>query len=58
MTFVLKRYYMKELERESYEKQVLEIMPELGEGVFKLDDFEIRNLVEQIIKNQQHVLCN
>jgi hypothetical protein len=50
---MLKRYYMKEFERENYEKQVLEVMPELDEAVFELDDFEIRDLVENINKNQQ-----
>ncbi|SMQ86725.1 hypothetical protein SAMN05444673_6737 [Bacillus sp. OV166] len=53
MTLMLKRYYMKEFERENYEKQVLEVMPELDEGVFELDDFEIRDLVENMNKNQQ-----
>lgn len=44
---------MKELEREKYEKQLLEAMPELDEFVFELDDIEISDLVEKIGKTQQ-----
>jgi hypothetical protein len=44
---------MKELEREKYEKQLLEVMQELDEFVFELDDYEIRDLVEKIGKTQQ-----
>jgi hypothetical protein len=44
---------MKELEREKYEKQLLEVIPELDEFVFELDDYDVKDLVEKIGKSQQ-----
>ncbi len=48
MALVFKRYFLKEIERIKYEDLVLELKPELNEIVFKLDDYELRHLVENM----------
>jgi uncharacterized membrane protein SirB2 len=48
MTLVFKRYFMKEVEREKYEKQLLEVFPKLEDSLFELDDYEIRDMVDKI----------
>lgn len=48
----LKRYFLSDKDREVYEKNVVNEMPELGERVFYLDDEELENLLKQIIKNE------
>lgn len=51
MALVLKRFFMKELEREKFEKQILEEFPEWDELLlFQLDDFEIKELVDKITR--------
>lgn len=51
MALVLKRFFMKELEREKFEKQILEEFPEWNELLlFQLDDFEIKELVDKITR--------
>ena len=57
MALVLKHYYMKEIEREKYEKRVLDLKPELDVRVFELDDYEIRDLLERL-NDQQFVVNN
>lgn len=56
MALVLKHYYMKEIEREKYEKRVLDLKPELDVRVFELDDYEIRDLLERL--NDQQLVVN
>lgn len=48
MALVYKRYFLKEMDRLKYEELVLEFIPELTENVFKMDDYELKDLVENI----------
>ncbi|MED1466814.1 hypothetical protein [Bacillus salipaludis] len=51
MTLVLKRYFMKEIEREKIENKILKEIPELHEiYLYELDDFEIKQLEEEITR--------
>jgi hypothetical protein len=51
----LKRFFLSEKDREEYEKNLINEMPELTEGIFYLDDEEIENLQKQIKMNQMEV---
>jgi hypothetical protein len=51
----LKRYFLSDKDREVFEKNVVNEMPELSEGVFYLDDVELENLLKQIKMNQMAV---
>lgn len=44
----LKRFFLSEKEREVYEKNVINEIPELREGIFYLDDEELEGLLKQI----------
>ncbi|WP_028390333.1 hypothetical protein [Bacillus cihuensis] len=45
---LFQQYFLNEVERTSYENDVLHVLPELSEKVFDLDDSELEELVEQI----------
>jgi hypothetical protein len=45
-TLQIKRYFLSEKERETYEKNVLQNMPELYERVLEWDDKELLEKVE------------
>ncbi|MFJ7977964.1 hypothetical protein ACIQZI_20145 [Peribacillus sp. NPDC096379] len=47
---------MSEIDRASYENDVLHVWPELSEKIFDLDDYELEELVEQI-KRKSIFLC-
>jgi hypothetical protein len=53
----LKRFFLSEKDREEYEKNLINEMPELTEGILYLDDEEIENLQKQIKMNQMEVQC-
>jgi hypothetical protein len=44
----LKRYFLSDKDREIYEKNVINEMPEMSEGIFYLDDKELEELQKQI----------
>ncbi|MFJ5624689.1 hypothetical protein ACIQD3_18610 [Peribacillus loiseleuriae] len=48
MAILFQQYFLSEIERVGYENDVLNVMPELSEKVFDLDDYELEVLVEQI----------
>jgi hypothetical protein len=49
----LKRFYLSEKDREEYEINVINEIPELSEGIFYLDDAELEDLLKQIKMNQK-----
>jgi hypothetical protein len=51
----LKKFFLNEKDREEYEKNVINEMPELSEGIIYLDDEELEGLLKQIKMNQMAV---
>jgi hypothetical protein len=51
----LKRFFLSEKDREVYEENLINEMPELTEGIFYLDDEELENLQKQIKMNQMEI---
>jgi len=43
-----KRYFLTEKEREIYENSLLQKIPELNDRIFKLDDKELKELLEKV----------
>ncbi|WP_180320167.1 hypothetical protein [Peribacillus loiseleuriae] len=48
MAILFQQFFLSEIERASYENDVLNVWPELSGKVFDLDDYELEMLVEQI----------
>ncbi len=56
MARLFRQYFLSEIDRASYENDVLHVWPELSEKIFDLDDYELEELVEQI-KRKSIFLC-
>lgn len=56
MAILFQQYFLSEIDRASYENDVLQVWPELSEKIFDLDDYELEELVEQI-KRKSIFLC-